>query len=47
MVSEIMSTLQEKFEKVKNGKGIAFTIPFQSVIGASIYQFLSNNKTVK
>ena len=47
MVSEIMSTLQEKFEKVKNGKGIAYTIPLQSVIGASVYQFLSNNKTVK
>lgn len=47
MTSEIVSTLQEKFEKVKNGKGIAYTIPLQSVIGASIYQFMSNNKTMK
>ena len=47
MTSEITSTLQEKFEKVKNGKGIAYTIPLQSVIGASIYQFMSNNKTMK
>ena len=29
--------------KIKNGKGIAFTIPMQSIIGVSIYQFLSNN----
>ena len=29
------------------GKGIAYTIPMQSVIGVSIYQFLSNNKTSK
>ena len=47
MTGEIVSTLQEKFEKVKNGKGIAYTIPLQSVIGASIYQFMSNNKTMK
>lgn len=40
---EILATLHEKFEKVKNGKGIAFLIPMQSIIGVSIYQFLSNN----
>lgn len=46
-IKEIMQVLQEKFEKVKNGKGIAYTIPLQSVIGVAIYQFLSNNKTTK
>ena len=35
--------LDEKFKKVKNGKGIAFTLPMTSVIGVAIYQFLSNN----
>ena len=35
--------LDEKFKKVKNGKGIAFTVPMTSVIGVAIYQFLSNN----
>lgn len=45
-IEEIKETLQEKFEKIKNGKGIAFTIPMQSIIGVSIYQFLSNNKTL-
>ena len=46
-VKDIMETLNEKFEKVKNGKGIAYTIPMKSIIGVSIYQFLSNNKTIK
>lgn len=41
-VKEIFETLSEKFEKVKNGSGIAYTIPMKSVIGVSIYQFLSN-----
>ena len=44
-VKEIKETLLEKFEKIKNGKGIAFVIPMKSIIGVSVYQFLSNNKT--
>ena len=44
-IEEIKETLAEKFEKIKNGKGIAFVIPMKSIIGVSIYQFLSNNKT--
>ena len=39
---EIIETLNEKFDKVKNGKGIAYTISMKSVIGVSIYKFLSN-----
>ena len=46
-VKDILETLAEKFEKIKNGKGIAYTIPIKSIIGVSIYQFLSNNKTLK
>ncbi len=46
-VKSILETLAEKFEKVKNGKGIAFTIPLKSIIGVSIYQFLSNNRNIK
>jgi nitrogen regulatory protein PII len=46
-VNDVLETLKEKFEKIKNGKGIAYTIPMNSIIGVSIYQFLSNNKTVK
>ena len=44
-LQDVLETLSEKFNKIKNGKGIAFTIPMQSIIGVSVYQFLSNNKT--
>ncbi len=46
-VRAAMSTLEEKFEKVKNGKGIAFTVPFNSVVGVWAYRFLSNAKERK
>ena len=39
-----LNGLSDKFKAVKNGKGIAFTVPLSSVIGVSVYQFLSNNK---
>ena len=42
---EILLALDEKFKRVRNGKGIAFTIPLSSVIGVAIYRFLSNHKT--
>ena len=40
----VLRFIDEKFESVKNGKGIAFTVPMTSVIGVAIYQFLSNNR---
>lgn len=40
-----MHGLEEKFHTIKNGKGIAFTIPLTSVIGVAIYRFLSNHRT--
>lgn len=43
-IKTIMATLQEKFLKIKNGKGIAYTIPLSSIIGVLTYQFLSNNQ---
>ena len=39
----LLATLEEKFEKVKNGKGIAFTVPFNSIVGVWAYRFLSNS----
>ena len=42
---EALRVLVDKFEKVRGGKGIAFTVPLSSVIGVAIYRFLSNNKT--
>ena len=44
MVPKIMNTLEEKFETVRHGKGIAFAVPLNSVIGVNLYQFLSNNR---
>lgn len=39
---EALSELEEKFNTIKNGKGIAFTIPLSGTIGVAIYQFLAN-----
>ena len=36
--------LEEKFSTVKNGRGIAFTVPMSSVIGVAAYRFLSDQK---
>ena len=44
-VPNAMEMLDLKFRTIKNGKGIAFTIPLSSVIGTLIYGFLSNNRT--
>lgn len=47
-VSDALQTLDDKFNTIKGGKGVACTLPFTSVIGALIYGFLSNNReTVK
>ena len=46
-VSETLETLTEKFNKVKNGKGIAYTISLDRIIGVSAYQLLGNDQTVK
>ena len=42
-IKKASEVLAEKFDKIKDGKGVAFTIPLKSIIGVSIYQFLSNN----
>ena len=47
MVDPIMKCLEEKFETIRNGKGIAIAVPMTSVIGVNMYRFLSNNKQGK
>ena len=47
LTDEIMQCLETKFETIKNGKGIAFTVPLSSVIGVNNYRFLSNNRLTK
>jgi hypothetical protein len=46
-VKEALETLYDKFQRVKNGKGIAYTIALDSIIGVSMYQLLSNDRTVR
>lgn len=41
---DAMHMLEEKFQTIKGGKGIAFTVPMSSVIGVAIYRFLSNHR---
>ena len=43
-VSAIMNTLEEKFQTVRNGKGVAFAVPLSSIIGVNLYRFMSNNR---
>lgn len=44
----LTDTLEQKFRTIRNGQGIAFTIPFTSMIGTLLFGFLSNNRrTVK
>lgn len=42
---EVLQALDEKFHRVRGGKGIAFTIPLSSVMGVALYRFLSNYRT--
>lgn len=43
-INEILAMLENKFRTVKDGKGIAYTVPMSSTIGVLLYQFLSNKK---
>lgn len=36
--------LAEKFSTIAGGRGIAYTVPFSSLIGKSIFNFLSDNR---
>ncbi len=44
MCAKALSALEQKFKTIKNGKGIAYTIPMTGTIGVAIYQFLSNTQ---
>ncbi len=39
---ELLQALEERFKTVRNGKGIAFTVPLTSVIGVNVFELLSN-----
>lgn len=42
MCDKALAALEQKFKTIKNGKGIAYTIPMTGTIGVAIYRFLSN-----
>ena len=39
-----LDSIEEKFNTIVGGKGIAYTIPMASIIGKSIFNFLSDNR---
>lgn len=43
-IDDAMHVLGEKFETIRDGKGVAWTVPLTSTIGTLIYGFLSNNR---
>ena len=43
-VAKVMRTLDEKFETVRGCAGVAFAVPFSSVMGVSTYRFLSDSR---
>ena len=47
-IPDALAALETKFQTIKDGGGVAYTVPLTSVIGVAIYGFLSNNdRTVK
>ncbi len=44
-IKDLLALLNEKFDTVKDGGGIAITVPLSSVIGLLSYGFLSNDKS--
>ena len=45
-LQDALYTLNDKFKTVRDGNGIAFTVPLTSVIGTRLFGFLSNNKSI-
>lgn len=43
-IKDALETLEQKFRTIKNGKGIAYTVPLSSMIGTLLFGFLSNNR---
>lgn len=41
-----LELLRDRFRTIRGGEGIAYTIPFSSVIGKLIYGFLGNDDSV-
>ncbi len=44
IIPKILADYEDKYFKLRDGKGIAFTIPITSVVGVFCYNFLANNE---
>ena len=44
-VPRALRVLKEKFAEIRDGKGVAWVVPFDSVMGVTFFNFLSNNKS--
>lgn len=40
---QILETLNDRFYRIRSGKGIAYVMTINSIIGVYLYQLLSNN----
>ena len=43
-VAELLDTLSGRFNSIKDGKGIAFTVPLSSVVGVLAFRFLADKR---
>ena len=43
---EMMDVLEDRFRRVKNGKGIAMDVPLSSSIGTLVYGFLTGDERI-
>ena len=41
---ELLATLANRFETIRYGRGVAFTVPLNSVIGVLAYRFLADKR---
>ncbi len=46
MTELAMNCLEDKFETIRDGKGIAFAVPLSSVIGVNLYRFFSDRREI-
>ncbi len=43
-VKAALEALSARFATIKNGKGIAYTVPMSGMIGVSLYNFFADNR---
>lgn len=43
-IKPALQFLEDKFENLRGGKGVAYTIPLSRIMGVHLYNMLANNK---